>query len=91
MLTLEKIPELRGFVETYHTIDGELRQVIKVWCPYCRRFHSHDSEIDAHKFWPKVTVPAHCDNRDSPFIETGYYLDIYTKEQLSMMGVRYEK
>ncbi|MGR5922830.1 hypothetical protein ACT7CO_01205 [Bacillus pacificus] len=39
---------------------------LAVWCPYCATWHLH-GRGDGHR-------SAHCQNRRSPFIETGYII-----------------
>ncbi|WIG34234.1 hypothetical protein QPL83_00010 (plasmid) [Bacillus toyonensis] len=40
--------------------------MLSVWCPYCATWHLH-GQGDGHR-------SAQCQNRRSPFIETGYII-----------------
>lgn len=74
------IPVLKGFI---------VGNQIKVWCPYCRDFHTHGLE-DGFKAMNHHRV-AHCYQRFaygklrecmSPFKETGYYIEPFTKKEI---------
>lgn len=45
---------------------------LAVWCPYCATWHLH-GQGDGHR-------SAHCQNRRSPFIETGYIIKKGSKQ-----------
>ncbi len=51
---------------------------IQVWCPFCRRFHTHgwnprdDGRTAEHRV-------AHCHDPASPFHATGYYITVWRK------------
>ncbi len=65
----DKIPLLKGFM------DGVL---LKVWCPFCKKYHEHG--------WPTSSVKkshrvAHC--ADSPFRNGGYYIQPYSEKELA--------
>lgn len=76
------IPILKGFI---------VGDQIKVWCPYCREFHTHGLAdgfiaMNHHRV-------AHCHDRSikgktvkSPFEEQGYYIEPFTKSELKQIG-----
>lgn len=67
MIPKDGIPILKGFIK------GDQ---IFVWCPYCRKFHSHG----APQMWGHRV--AHCVNENSPFLESGYYIQPFTKTDI---------
>ena len=53
---------------------------IRVWCPYCHRFHIHGWPNGGRRRSHRV---AHCYAEDSPFRETGYNVKPRPAEPLS--------
>lgn len=49
----------------------------KVWCPYCASWHYH-GEVGGWRV-------AHCFNKKSPFIKTGYYLKEARKKDIEAL------
>lgn len=49
------------------------------WCAFCNRFHYHGS-YEGH-------VLPHCINQKSPYLDTGYILKKYTKQELRELGL----
>jgi len=80
LLNIEKIEEcplLVGFLTQDH------RQV-KVWCPFCRKWHYHGVDADMYRRKGSHRVE-HCHHVDSGFYGTGYYIRvIYQKEKRDM-------
>lgn len=53
------------------TLKAELRKDgagLKVWCEYCDIYHLH-GHGEGHR-------TADCDNRNSPYLKTGYYIKL---------------
>lgn len=66
----DKIPVLKGFVHTDCP-----NPVIVVWCPYCQVWHTHGYPEGSKR---KEHRCAHCQNIDSPFRQSGYYVSKFT-------------
>lgn len=66
----------RPVLKGYVTKSGQL----VVWCPYCRDWHFHGN-VEGHRV-------AHC--VDGPLKERGYYIQPFTKTELSKFGVKNE-
>ena len=75
------IPTLKGF--TSPNTDTALS--IRVWCPYCQRFHTHGIPVNLHPSAKEHRV-AHCTIPDSPFKKTGYYIKAFSKKDLQEMN-----
>lgn len=75
-MKLRDYPLLRGHTRPNRdNPDGEWG-IIEVWCPHCRRLHTHGWEKTNTR--PEHRV-AHCDN-NSPFYERGYLIAPFRKE-----------
>ncbi len=48
--------------------------IVAVWCPHCRRFHTHGWNLEDNAAIASHRV-AHCD--DGPFREAGYYITVW--------------
>lgn len=72
---METIPVLTG------NIDGNF---VKVFCKYCKKKHRHGLTPDllagenSHR-------SSHCNNFDSPYQTTGYYIKLVTKNKLAIV------
>ena len=80
LLETEKIlayPLLVGFL----THD---RRQVKVWCPFCRKWHYHGVDAGMYKRKGSHRVE-HCHLNGSGFSETGYYIRIIHKKELNDM------
>lgn len=61
------------------------RRQVKVWCPFCRRWHYHGAEEQMlnHKGSHRV---GHCDQSEFGFRGTGYYIRlINAKDKKDML------
>ena len=74
---IEEYPLLVGF------LTQDYRQV-KVWCPFCRKWHYHGVDAGMYKRKGSHRVE-HCHPTDSVFSETGYYIRIIYKKEKSDM------
>lgn len=74
----EDIPTLKAFP------DPRNERGVRAWCPFCAEWHTHSigpEEVG------RVHRAAHCSG-DSPFRETGYYLEIMRPKDLRRMGLQ---
>jgi len=72
---MSNIPTLKGYVS-----GGQ----IHVWCPFCCRWHHHGTGNSATIH--KGHRVAHCYSEDSPFIQTGYYLESFSLDELESIA-----
>ena len=71
----KKPPLLRGVV----FMNQSGRYQMRVFCPYCDRFHEHGWEKDCNVAYHRC---AHCTtDGPSPFRETGYMIKPFSKTQ----------
>jgi len=58
---------------------------IAVWCPWCKRFHTHgwdpaeDARVASHRV-------AHCHDPASPFDDGGYFISVWRKSDPEYAG-----
>lgn len=71
---MNRTPVLKGFISHYS--EGDL---IRVWCPYCNKFHTHGWPADSGT--AKQHRVAHCVG-DTPFKDTGYYIKPFAKTEI---------
>jgi hypothetical protein len=70
----KKVPLLIG--------EYAMRGQIRVYCPFCKHHHYHKwTEQDDIGVGSDPVRPAHCDNPNSPFLQTGY--EIAAREHIS--------
>ena len=74
---IEEYPLLVGFLTQDH------RQV-KVWCPFCRKWHYHGVDAGMYKRKGSHRVE-HCHRIGFGFSETGYFIRIIYKKEKSDM------
>jgi len=55
---------------------------LKAWCPFCATWHLHGAGSGLGPREKSHRV-AHCTEPDSPFRQTGYYLQMMTKKELA--------
>jgi len=54
---------------------GQRKGMIRVWCPFCLKYHKHGSPASLNQPWLGHHLCAHCDmHGGSPFLATGYYV-----------------
>ncbi|MBA7500116.1 hypothetical protein ES704_02869 [subsurface metagenome] len=73
---------------------------IKVWCPFCQGWHYHGATEQYTKTEGEGYRSAHCSttvfnedgtgNSESPFNKTGYYIQVFTKDELKGCDVKGE-
>jgi len=74
------IPTLRGFVSR----DGK---IIRIWCPFCNRWHSHGWGADDAAHRNGTHRVAHCHDEKSPFSHTGYFVKQVTKADMKKLEI----
>ena len=57
--------------------------MFQFWCPFCKRWHLHG--------YRKGHRVAHCHDTASPFYETGYIVEPYTKAELLEIRARIDE
>ena len=77
----ELIPTLKGFVSR----DGK---IIRIWCPYCLRWHSHGWGPDDAARRKGTHRVAHCHDVESAFYKTGYFLKQITKADMKELEIK---
>lgn len=66
--------KMKEYLDGIPVLQGEvIGDQVRVWCKYCKKYHSHG--------WPYPTTNithrvAHCINKDSPYNETGYDIEV---------------
>lgn len=69
-----KVPILKGFTNIECTS-------IKVYCPYCRKYHTHSWDANHTTLNDGLRV-AHCDlNNGSPFLQTSYIVQPFSEKE----------
>ena len=76
------IPVLKGFYS------GPIQ--IKVWCPFCQTWHFHGAVERFTKTEGEGHRSAHCTNEKSPFLKSGYYIEVLTRKELEGCDVKGE-
>lgn len=75
-------PVLKGFyVDDIH---------IKVWCPFCQEWHYHGAGEQFTKTGGEGHRGAHCMDKESPFLASGYYIQVFTRKELKGCDVKGE-
>lgn len=58
---------------------------VKAWCPFCVKWHTHGYR-DGIRSGRIGHWVAHCTDKNSPLMETGYYLTMLTKSELKAIA-----
>jgi len=76
------MPIIKCLPRAIHSDSGViLRDGMKFWCPYCKTWHTH-GRGKGHRVAHCVIGRNYKDKEASPFIETGYIIEMIPKAEL---------